>query len=179
MIVSAWRSLAASRWFSRLSRSFSAIRGASGLDFRPRRFGASPASVPCVALLPPRVQVRRVQSLPTQQCPKLPRPGRTVRLAENAQLVLGGESSPHGLLRNGRVGYQGIVADRRPSRRGRGGGRNSSRATPSFRSAHHHLVPFPTSLLSPSFYLLALYCNHPRRQLSHLLLARRGPWVNS
>src|SRR5665647_2580587 len=46
MIVSAWRSLAASRWVSRVSRRFSAIKGASGLAFRPRRLGASPASIP-------------------------------------------------------------------------------------------------------------------------------------
>jgi hypothetical protein len=48
-----------------------------------------------------------------------------------------------------------------------------SRATPSFRSAHPPLL-FPTSLHSPSFYLLTLYCNITRRQLSHSLLARRA-----
>ena len=46
MIISAWRSLAASRRVSRMSRWFSAIRGASGLAFRPRRLGVRPASVP-------------------------------------------------------------------------------------------------------------------------------------
>jgi len=116
-------------------------QGGVGVGLPPTTLGGQAGQRPFVALLPPGVQVRRVQALAAQQSAELAWFGAAIGLAENAKLVLRREPSPHGLLRDGRVGDRlSVACGRDPQGRGgRGGGRNSSRATPSFRSAHHHL----------------------------------------
>src|SRR5208337_2205902 len=114
-------------------------QGGIGRDLPPATLGFQPGERPFVALFPPSGQVRRVQALAAQHGAELAGLGRTIGLAENAKLVLSGEASPHGLLRYGRVRHRLSVACHGASQpRGGGGGRrNSSRATPSFRSAGH------------------------------------------
>ena len=126
MIVSAWRSLAASRWVSRVEPLVFGDQGGVGVGLPPTTLGGQSGQRPFVALLPPRAQVRRVQALAAQQGAELAGLGAAIGLAENAKLVLRGEPSPHGLLRDGRVGDRlSVACGRAPRRRGgRGGGRN-------------------------------------------------------
>src|SRR3990170_737654 len=117
-------------------------QGGVGVGLPPTTLGGQGGQRPFVPLLPPSAQVRRVQTLATQQDAELAGLGRAIGLAENAKLVLGRETSSHGRLQHGRVRDRLSVTSGRSPRRGRGGrggGRNSTRATPSFRSAHHHL----------------------------------------
>src|SRR3990170_3482362 len=119
-------------------------QGGVRVGLSPATLGSQTGPRPFVALPPPGGQVRRVQALAAQQSTELAWFGTPIGLAENAKLVLGGETTPHGLLRYGRVWDRLSVARGRSPRAaaprgrgGRGGGRNSSRATPSFRSARH------------------------------------------
>ena len=179
MIVSAWRSFSASRRFSRSSRSFSATKEAFGGGLSPATLGRQPCQRSFVPLFPPSIQVRRVQALAAKQSAELATPSRTIGLAKNADLVLGGEASTHGPLRHGRVRDRlpgGTRSSPRPPTPsgGVGGGRNLSRATPSFSSAcprlfhsrHPCFLHLSTSSL-PSTVI-------PRPQVSHPLLTQRA-----
>ena len=138
-------------------------QGGVGIGLSPTTLGGQSGQRSFGALLSPRTQKRRVQALAAEQGAELAGRGRAIGLVEDAELVLGREPSPHGLLRDGRVWDRLAVARGRlgTTPRGRGGGggggRNSSRATPSFRSARHRLfhsqhpcVLHPSSTSLPS-----------------------------
>ena len=115
-------------------------QGGVGVRLPPTTLGGQSGKRPLVAMLPPSTQERRVQALAAQQCAELAGRGATIGLVEDAELVFRSEPSPHRLLQDGWVRDQlSVACGRSPLAGGRGGGRNSSRATPSFRSAHHHL----------------------------------------
>jgi hypothetical protein len=105
-------------------------QGGVGGGLPPAAFGSQTGQGSFVSLLPPGDQVRRIQALAAQEDAKLAGLGATVGFLEDAQLVLRGESSTHGLLRHGRVGDRLSVALHRashpaaPQGRGSGGGRN-------------------------------------------------------
>ena len=161
MIVSAWRSLAASRWFSRLSRSFSAIKGASGLAFGPRRLGVSPASVPSSRCC--RHVLRCDEYRPSRRSRAPSWPGSVQRSASRRMRSL------YSAVNRRRTGFSGtagsgigfpLPAAGAPGPRRRWWAElQSGYALLPFRPPPP--LPFPTSLLSPSvLYLLALYCNN-------------------
>lgn len=102
-------------------------------------FGRQSGQRAFLPLVPPGGQMRRVQAFAPQQGPELPGLRAAIGLAKHSEFIFGCEPPPHGPLRDGRVRHGPFPAARgRPPRgiAGRGGGRNSSRAAPSFRSAH-------------------------------------------
>ena len=74
-----------------------------GLRLPPATLGRNPGQGPGVALLAPRVQVRRVEALAAEQGAELTRLRATIGLAENADLVLRREPPPHGPSRRNHV----------------------------------------------------------------------------
>lgn len=111
---------------------------------RPSLLRRQPLELAPVTCRTPRRQVRRVQSLPTNQRTDRARCRRAICLAQNPALVLGSEAPPlrlrdHLALRRCRLGR------RRDARR------NSSRPTGSFRFAGRPSPKLPLRHLHPSF----------------------------
>ena len=180
MIVSAWRSFSANRRFSRSSRSFSATKEAFGAAFSPATLGRQPCQRSFVPLFPPSIQVRRVQALAAKQSAELATPSRTIGLAKNADLVLGGEASTHGPLRHGRVRDRLPGGTRSSPRPPRPLGRRRGRAEPQSGYALLQFrppptLPFSTSLAFSIFPTSSLPSTViPRPQVSHPLLTQRA-----
>src|SRR4030042_1369153 len=104
-------------------------QGGVGIGLSPTTLGAQSGQRPLVALLPPRAQQRRVQALAPEQGTELAGGGAAIGLLEDAQLVLRGEPSPHGLLQDGRVWDRPSVASGRgPRGCDDGGGGGGARA---------------------------------------------------
>lgn len=101
-------------------------QGGVGASLPPTTLGGQPGQRPFVAMLPPSGQVRRVQALATQQGADLAGLGAAIGLAEDAKFVLCREPSPHGPLRDGRVGDRLSVACGRKPRACGGDGLETS-----------------------------------------------------
>jgi hypothetical protein len=80
--------------FLRTSRWFSAIRGAFGSGFRPRRFRHETSESRLVTLLSPHDRVRRVEAFATEQSTDLPQLREPISFLQGARIVIGVEPPP-------------------------------------------------------------------------------------